>query len=128
MTAPTVAGAGAALLASAEGYTPRANGTLDMATNTERWLFLGFFFAFAVKAPMVPFHTWLPDAGAEAPATVTRALEGAGFEIVEEREGRVEHVQLRVAVQRRGQALPLGCPSISNRRALASRYSSIVPW
>jgi NADH-quinone oxidoreductase subunit M len=31
------------------------------------WLFLGFFVAFAIKAPLVPFHTWLPDAGAEAP-------------------------------------------------------------
>ncbi len=31
------------------------------------WLFLGFFIAFAIKAPLVPFHTWLPDAGAEAP-------------------------------------------------------------
>jgi len=34
---------------------------------TQRWLFLGFFVAFAIKAPLVPFHTWLPDAGAEAP-------------------------------------------------------------
>ncbi len=30
-------------------------------------LFLGFFVAFAIKAPLFPFHTWLPDAGAEAP-------------------------------------------------------------
>ena len=30
-------------------------------------LFLGFFAAFAIKAPLVPLHTWLPDAGAEAP-------------------------------------------------------------
>ena len=30
-------------------------------------LFLGFFIAFAIKAPLFPFHTWLPDAGAEAP-------------------------------------------------------------
>ncbi|MGZ4517340.1 MAG: complex I subunit 4 family protein, partial [Mycobacteriaceae bacterium] len=29
--------------------------------------FLGFFLAFAIKAPLVPLHTWLPDAGAEAP-------------------------------------------------------------
>ena len=38
---------------------------LDMGQGTARWLFLGFLFAFAVKAPMVPFHTWLPDACAE---------------------------------------------------------------
>ena len=33
----------------------------------ERWLFLGFFLAFAIKAPFFPFHTWLPDAGGAAP-------------------------------------------------------------
>jgi NADH-quinone oxidoreductase subunit M len=32
------------------------------------WLFLGFFIAFAVKVPLFPFHTWLPDAHVEAPA------------------------------------------------------------
>ena len=31
------------------------------------WLMLGFFIAFAVKLPVVPFHTWLPDAHTEAP-------------------------------------------------------------
>src|SRR4029078_3423301 len=35
--------------------------------STQIWLFLGFFVAFAIRAPLVPFHTWLPDAGAEAP-------------------------------------------------------------
>ena len=48
----------------------RANGSLDMATNTERWLFLGFFFAFAVKAPLWPLHTWLPNAMQESTAPV----------------------------------------------------------
>ncbi len=37
----------------------------DMSTTTGRWLFLGFFIAFAVKAPMWPVHTWLPDAASE---------------------------------------------------------------
>ena len=32
--------------------------------NVARWLFLGFFVAFAIKAPMFPVHTWLPDAAA----------------------------------------------------------------
>jgi len=54
-----------------------AEGTFDWATLTtiardvpesvQVWLFLGFFVAFAIKAPLVPLHTWLPDAGAEAP-------------------------------------------------------------
>ncbi|MBV2355044.1 NADH-quinone oxidoreductase subunit M [Streptomyces sp. J2-1] len=48
----------------------RANGSLHMATSTERWLFLGFFFAFAVKAPLWPLHTWLPNAMQESTAPV----------------------------------------------------------
>ncbi|MFH8471190.1 NADH-quinone oxidoreductase subunit M [Streptomyces sp. NPDC018000] len=48
----------------------RANGSLSMATSTERWLFLGFFFAFAVKAPLWPLHTWLPNAMGEATSPV----------------------------------------------------------
>jgi NADH-quinone oxidoreductase subunit M len=43
---------------------------------TQKWLFLGFFIAFAIKAPLVPFHTWLPDAGAEAPAGGAALLVG----------------------------------------------------
>ena len=39
---------------------------LQMSTNVGRWLFAGFFIAFAIKAPMFPVHTWLPDATAEA--------------------------------------------------------------
>jgi NADH-quinone oxidoreductase subunit M len=41
---------------------------LHMSLKTEIWLFLAFFVAFAVKVPMWPFHTWLPDAHTEAPA------------------------------------------------------------
>ncbi|MFF4217312.1 NADH-quinone oxidoreductase subunit M [Streptosporangium nondiastaticum] len=48
----------------------RAAGKLDIATTTERALFLGFFFAFAVKAPLWPLHTWLPNAMGEATAPV----------------------------------------------------------
>src|SRR4029450_8147787 len=44
--------------------------------NLGRWLFLGFFVAFAIKAPMWPVHTWLPDAAAEAPAGVGVLLVG----------------------------------------------------
>ena len=39
---------------------------LHIATDTGRWLFLGFMFAFAIKAPLVPLHTWLPDAAEES--------------------------------------------------------------
>ena len=39
---------------------------LDIATEAGRWLFLGFFIAFAVKAPLFPLHTWLADTTEQA--------------------------------------------------------------
>ncbi|WP_019814964.1 NADH-quinone oxidoreductase subunit M [Saccharomonospora saliphila] len=48
----------------------------DAPTSTQIWLFLGFFLAFAIKAPLVPFHTWLPDAAGQAPVAVTVLLVG----------------------------------------------------
>ncbi len=39
---------------------------LHIGVQLQRWLFLGFFIAFAIKAPLWPFHTWLPDAVAAA--------------------------------------------------------------
>jgi NADH-quinone oxidoreductase subunit M len=37
-----------------------------LSPTVQKWLFLGFFVAFAIKAPLWPFHTWLPDAAASA--------------------------------------------------------------
>ena len=39
---------------------------LEMSSTTQNFLFLGFFIAFAIKAPLFPFHTWLPDAAKSA--------------------------------------------------------------
>ncbi len=39
---------------------------LTLSSTTQKWLFLGFFVAFAIKAPLWPFHTWLPDAATAA--------------------------------------------------------------
>lgn len=39
---------------------------LEVSSTTENLLFLGFFIAFAIKAPLFPFHTWLPDAAKSA--------------------------------------------------------------
>ncbi len=49
---------------------------LDVPVEVQRWLFLGFMFAFAIKAPLWPFHTWLPDAAAEATPTNAAYLSG----------------------------------------------------
>ena len=39
---------------------------IDFGTSVGRWMFVGFFIAFAIKAPMFPLHTWLPDTAQEA--------------------------------------------------------------
>jgi NADH-quinone oxidoreductase subunit M len=48
----------------------------DIATNTARWLFLAFAVAFAVKVPVFPLHTWLPDAHTQAPTAGSVILAG----------------------------------------------------
>jgi NADH-quinone oxidoreductase subunit M len=61
-----------------------ASGTLEfqaltrtrLSVNTQVWLFLAFSAAFAVKVPMFPVHTWLPDAHTEAPTAGSVILAG----------------------------------------------------
>jgi NADH-quinone oxidoreductase subunit M len=50
--------------------------TLALPGDTALWLFLGFFIAFAVKVPLFPLHTWLPDAHVEAPTAGSVLLAG----------------------------------------------------
>jgi NADH-quinone oxidoreductase subunit M len=49
---------------------------LALPAATARWLFLAFLVAFAVKVPIFPFHTWLPDAHTEAPTAGSVILAG----------------------------------------------------
>lgn len=48
----------------------------DAPTSVQVWIFLGFFAAFAIKAPLIPFHTWLPDAAEQAPIGVVVIVVG----------------------------------------------------
>jgi len=67
-------------------YFKAGGGTFDMPTllataaqfdtRTQVLLFWAFFFAFAIKVPMFPFHTWLPDAHTEAPTAGSVILAG----------------------------------------------------
>jgi NADH-quinone oxidoreductase subunit M len=53
-----------------------ASGAVPNFPAAAQWLFLGFFIAFAVKVPLFPFHTWLPDAHVEAPTAGSVLLAG----------------------------------------------------
>jgi NADH-quinone oxidoreductase subunit M len=50
--------------------------TLDIAPETQLWFFLAFTVAFAIKVPLFPFHTWLPDAHVQAPTAGSVILAG----------------------------------------------------
>jgi NADH-quinone oxidoreductase subunit M len=52
------------------------SGQLEGFATAAPWLFLGFFVAFAVKVPLFPVHTWLPDAHVEAPTAGSVLLAG----------------------------------------------------
>jgi NADH-quinone oxidoreductase subunit M len=49
---------------------------LNVPPNLQLWFFLAFTLAFAIKVPLVPFHTWLPDAHVEAPTAGSVILAG----------------------------------------------------
>jgi NADH-quinone oxidoreductase subunit M len=53
-----------------------SSGALQLGRQEEVWLFLAFLIAFAIKIPMFPFHTWLPDAHVEAPTAGSVILAG----------------------------------------------------
>lgn len=52
------------------------SGQIPGFASAAQWLFLGFFVAFAVKVPLFPLHTWLPDAHVEAPTAGSVLLAG----------------------------------------------------
>ncbi|MFQ5855497.1 MAG: NADH-quinone oxidoreductase subunit M [Anaerolineae bacterium] len=54
----------------------RALQELSLSPATQTWLFLAFALAFAIKVPLFPFHTWLPDAHVEAPTAGSVLLAG----------------------------------------------------
>ena len=50
--------------------------SVQYGAGLQSWVFLAFFFGFAIKVPMFPFHTWLPDAHVEAPTAGSVILAG----------------------------------------------------
>jgi len=49
---------------------------VPLSPRQQKWLFLAFFLSFAIKVPLFPFHTWLPDAHVEAPTAGSVILAG----------------------------------------------------
>jgi NADH-quinone oxidoreductase subunit M len=71
--------AGSLLMLAAVIAFGLSQGTFDLVesgTSSNIWIFLGFLVAFAVKAPLFPFHGWLVDAYGESPPEVSAILSG----------------------------------------------------
>jgi len=49
---------------------------VPLSSNVQMWAFLAFTLAFAIKVPLFPFHTWLPDAHVQAPTAGSIILAG----------------------------------------------------
>ncbi len=62
--------------AAGETYDMSLLSNLVIDEGAQKWLWLAFFAAFAVKVPMWPFHTWLPDAHVQAPTAGSVILAG----------------------------------------------------
>ncbi|HIK27139.1 MAG: photosynthetic/respiratory NAD(P)H-quinone oxidoreductase subunit D1 [Oscillatoriaceae bacterium SKW80] len=71
-----VAGLTMAFYGDTVTFDMRALATKQYPLNFQLWLYAAFFIAYAVKLPIIPFHTWLPDAHGEATAPVHMLLAG----------------------------------------------------
>ena len=94
---------------------------IHFPVHAQTWLWLAFFASFAVKVPMWPFHTWLPDAHVQAPtagsvilAGILLKLGGYGF--------------LRFSLPMFPQASVHFAPLIFTLSVIAIIYTSLVAW
>ena len=65
-----------ALSLQAGTFDIQAFSEFEFAADARKWIFVALFLGFAIKLPMIPFHTWLPDAHSEAPTAGSVLLAG----------------------------------------------------
>ncbi len=92
---------------------------LDLPYNAQFWLFLAFGFSFAIKVPMFPLHTWLPDAHTEAPTAGSVILAAVLLKM-----GTYGYV--RFAMPMFPDALPTFIPFLAFLSVVGIIYGSLV--
>jgi NADH-quinone oxidoreductase subunit M len=94
---------------------------LDLAPDIQLWLFLAFAFAFAIKVPMWPLHTWLPDAHVEAPTTGSVILAGVLLKMG-------TYGFLRFAIPLFPEAAAVCAPYLMGLGIVGIIYGALVAW
>jgi len=109
-----------------ESGMPMANGfgihefyKLSIPSHAQYWLFLAFAFSFAIKVPMFPLHTWLPDAHTEAPTAGSVILAAVLLKM-----GTYGYV--RFAMPLFPEALPTFIPLLATLSVIGIIYGSLV--
>jgi NADH-quinone oxidoreductase subunit M len=92
---------------------------LNIPYNAQYWLFLAFAFSFAIKVPMFPLHTWLPDAHTEAPTAGSVILAAVLLKM-----GTYGYV--RFAMPLFPEALPTFIPLLATLSVIGIIYGSLV--
>src|SRR5690606_21716424 len=94
---------------------------LDIPANVARWLFLGFAIAFAIKVPIWPLHSWLPDAHVEAPTAGSVILAGVLLKM-----GTYGFVRFNLPLF--PEASPEFAPYIAARAVIGILYGAMVSY
>ncbi|MEQ3746515.1 MAG: NADH-quinone oxidoreductase subunit M [Henriciella sp.] len=93
----------------------------EFASGAQTWLFLAFFASFAVKLPMWPVHTWLPDAHVQAPTAGSVILAGVLLKMG-------GYGMLRFSLPMFPEASVLFQPMVFALSVIAIVYASLVAW
>lgn len=94
---------------------------VNVPGETGLWLFLAFAVAFAIKVPMWPFHTWLPDAHVEAPTTGSVILAGVLLKMG-------TYALLRFAIPLFPEATQACAPFIMSLGVIGIIYGALIAW
>lgn len=97
------------------------NGTLVLDQNLERALFAGFFLAFAIKTPIWPFHTWMPQAQASTPSNGSVDIAGILLKIG-------AYGMLRFALPFFPHAAVWAAPAIGVLAVISILYSAVIAF
>ena len=97
-----------------------SSGSLVLDQQFQFWAFLAFFLAFAIKVPLFPLHTWLPDAHTEAPTAGSIILAGVLLKM-----GTYGFIRLAIPLFPQAPYMPIGIEGWANLRSIIMALSVV---